>query len=235
MLRVLLLIVFLTACSGTTHRAPLHRSPLMRTDWTPLITGRSLPASDSGHAGSGDQVEADKTKQADLRRRVISRARDILGKGSHNSSYGTADLSAILDKVLPGLDWDDSQGLESLMELARDAGAYHRDGQPSPGDIILFDNQRDTNGNGRADDRLTGCGVLMDIMGDRLTIMGRTGHGPREIVAWPGGPARDRLDGEKINSFLRIPHRSDPPDTEYLACRLFSGYIDIEQLAQKAR
>jgi hypothetical protein len=72
--------------------------------------------------------------------------------------------------------------------------------------------------------------VVVETDGPRFKAVTRTGHAPREIAVWPDGPSVEVLDGEKVNSYLRIPSRADPEDAEYLAGDLYAGYVDVEAL-----
>ncbi len=161
---------------------------------------------------------------------MIAGALAQLQKNSEASGYGTGDVSALLDSMSINVGWRSTEGLKQLVSLAKKKQAYHTGPRPSPGDIVLFHNQRDANGNGVTDDWLTGCGVVVAKNSPGFEVVTRTGHRPRRIAVWPNGPHQRIVDGEKVNSFLRIPRRSDPADTVYLANQLYAGYIDIERL-----
>ncbi len=166
-----------------------------------------------------------------LRNRMVKEAEAIVARGAVKDDFGARDLEAILHRVDVSVTWTAGQGLDRLVATAKKKRAYHTRGAPREGDIVLFDNQWDANINGRLDDRLTGCGVVTWTDGEKFQAIVRTGNAPRRVTAWPGGPARRIVDGEKVNDFLRVPSRSDPVDTPYLAGQLYVGYIDIDQLA----
>jgi hypothetical protein len=162
---------------------------------------------------------------------MVKEAEALMARGTVKDDFGARDLEAILHRIDVRINWKARQGLRALVSTAKNKRAYHSRGAPNAGDIVLFDNQWDANINGRLDDRLTGCGVVTWTDGEKFQAIVRTGNAPRRVTAWPDGPARRIVDGEKVNDFLRVPSRSDPVDTPYLAGQLYVGYIDIEQLA----
>ncbi len=226
MMRLFIIVLLLTACSTISPlRSPLYHSSLASSDWKPLTprqTPNAAPRADNRPAPS---------KPNDIRARMVAEAEALPTGGKDRGDYGADDLEMMLAKVNSQVKWHSNQGLDALVSLARTKGAHHLENDPIPGDIVLFHNQWDANMNGEADDWLTGCGVVVKRHGPRFEAVVRTGHAPRQVTVWPDGPARRMVDGEKTNSFLRVPSRSDSSDTAYLAGQLFAGYIDIEELA----
>jgi hypothetical protein len=231
----LLSLLLCGACGNKQTPGPVYHSPLLRSAWEPVFP-RPTPPADRGEEVGEKEREAspDATPETDPRAESIAGARDLLGRSEERSGYGASDLERILARAVPSLRWRASHGLPALVETAERADAYSTDGRPRPGDIVLFHNQVDANGNGEIDDWLTGCGVVLDRDGPRFHAVVRTAHAPREIVVWPDGPAVRLLDGELVNSYLRVPHRSDPDDAQYLAGVLYAGHIDIDALADAA-
>jgi hypothetical protein len=162
---------------------------------------------------------------------MVKEAETVLASGTVKDDFGAEDLAGILDRVDVRIKWQARQGLTELVALAKKKRAYRTRGAPEAGDIVLFDNQWDANVNGKLDDRYTGCGVVTWTDGAKFQAIVRTGNAPRRVTAWPDGPARRIVDGEKINDFMRVPSRSDPVDTPYLAGQLYVGYIAVDQLA----
>lgn len=230
----LILALALVACGNEKLRGPAYHSPLLRSDWDPLVPRPARLQDNDGSSSTNGGGEQPAGPDADPRAAMIAGARDLLGQTEERSGYGAPDLERILGRAIPSLDWRASQGLAALVETAERAGAYSTDGDPRPGDIALFHNQVDANGNGQVDDWLSGCGVVVERDGPLFVAVVRTGHAPREIAAWPDGPAVRILDGQVVNSFLRVPHRSDPEDTPYLAGTLYAGHIDVDELAAAA-
>jgi hypothetical protein len=236
-MRIALLAFFLTlaACGNQALHGPIYHSPLLRSEWDPLVPRPTPPreAEDSS-ADDGSTPAAGQESETDPREAMIGRARALMGNPAQRPGYGAADVSRMLGEVIPGLGWEAGHGLQALVDRAGRAGAFDTDGDPEPGDIVLFHNQVDANGNGEADDWLSGCGVVVERHGPRFTAVVRTGHAPREVVGWPDGPNARIADGRLVNSFLRVPHRSDPAGTQYLTGALYAGHIDIDNLAASA-
>lgn len=98
---------------------------------------------------------------------------------------------------------------------------------PRAGDLVLFHDTRDANGNRKIDDRFTDCGVVTDVQGFRVRFVylhprsGRVTVGALNLRQ----PNRRRLSGATIqNTFLRVRRRVDPPRTRYLAGQLLAGF-----------
>jgi hypothetical protein len=218
MFRLLLMFILATGCSSLSfeHR-PFYHGSLVSSKWEPLAP-RGITS--NGTTSSGENI----------RSAMVSQAAGLLVKGNYTGDFGARDLDTILATVGSDLDWNFEQGLGALVSRARNSNAYHSSGRPKPGDIALFHNQWDANGNGENDDWLTGCGIILETKGPQFDAVARTARAPRRVTVRPDGPARRILDGQKINDFLRVPTRSDSRDTSYLAGQLFAGYIDIERL-----
>ncbi|MCP4674980.1 MAG: hypothetical protein GY854_05645 [Deltaproteobacteria bacterium] len=231
MRRQYLLVVLLTACSttGSSHD-PLFHSPLASSRWRPLAP-RPSPSGDGNEQASDDHPE----KPRNIRELMVAEAEALLSDGDARDDFGAQDLEAILDKVDARADWRADQGLDALVALARKKDAFENGTRPTPGDIVLFHNEFDANLNGEADDWLTGSGVVVDRSGAQFTAVTRTGHAPKRVIVSADGPAVRMVDGEIVNSYLRVPSRADPADAAYLAGQLYAGYIDIEKLAAGAK
>jgi len=234
MWRSLLVLAIAAGCGGPPFDHPMASSPLLAAEW-PVPFGAGPVSGKDGADGAGAAEVDGGVGGADVggvRGRMVAAARLWLRDAAERPElgYGARDLDEILARAVPEVSWDAEGGLHDLVALARKLDAYRGDGRPRPGDIALFHNQYDANANGEADDWLTGAAVVVEADGPRFTAVTRTGRAPREIVAWPDGPSVEKLDGEKINSYLRIPDRADPKDAEYLAGDLFAGHVDIEAL-----
>ena len=165
-----------------------------------------------------------------VRNRLILEALRLLRKTSTRSDFGEQDLQNMLNQAIPTFNWTATQGLDDLVAKAKRRNAFETDGRPEPGDIVLFHNQWDENGNGQIDDWLTGCGVVVERRGPRFDAVVRTGNAPRRVTLWPDGPAVRVRNGKIVNDYMRVPSRSDPPDTVYLAGQLYAGHIDVDKL-----
>ena len=161
--------------------------------------------------------------------RLIAIAEDLLADSEERPEYGGADLYRMLDELGAAGAWRSGQGVRRLVEIAKRRHAYRAEGNPKPGDIVLFHNQWDANSNGEMDDWLTGAGVVVKSTGGRFEVVTRTGHAPRRIRVCPDTPSQHSVGGEVVNSFARVPRKSDPKDAVYLAGQLYAGFIDIEE------
>jgi len=229
---LLILAVAALGCGGPAFDHALPSSPLLAASWDARFEAKAKPENDAKKSESGEE-EAKRTEPEDgVRAKMIAEAKRLLEDQVERPErgLGAVDLDEILARVSPGISWDASDGLERLTALARESGAFGSDVDVTPGDIVFFHNQLDVDADGSLDDWFTGCAIVIGTDGARFVAVTRTGHAPREIVVWPDGPAVEKLDGEKVNSYVRLPRRSDPDDADYLAGRLFAGYIDIERL-----
>jgi hypothetical protein len=236
------LVILATAaagCGGPAFEHALPSSPLVAAQWDARF--EKTPTA----AKSGEEEKDKKEKKGEegaaggggVRAEMIAEAKRLLADTAERPEYGygARDLDEILARVSPAVAWDAESGLEKLVASAREKGAFHGDASPKPGDVAFFHNQVDADADGAPDDWFTGCAIVIDTDGPRFRAVARTGRAPREIVVWPDGPAVATLDGDKVNSYLRVPRRSDPADAEYLAGRLFAGYVDIEAFDAAAK
>lgn len=208
-----------TACATLSYdHDPIMHTPLADTRW----------AEPTG--ATKDEPDGTMTLVSGIRQQMVSAALEIESTGAEKDDYGVSDLSEILKKTDTPPQWTAADGLFALTDLAKKKRAYLTDGEPELGDIILFHNQLDINANGENDDWLTGAGVVVDARGGRCEAVTRTGHAPRRVSAWPERPSLRTHNGSIVNSFVRIPQRTDPPDTSYLAGQLYAGHIDSEML-----
>ena len=168
--------------------------------------------------------------QSSLRREAVRFANALIQRADTSAGYAAEDVANMLKFIGIHLTWSPESDVVALTRAARRQHAYKPDGLPLPGDIVLFHNQWDRNGNQKGDDWLTGCGVVVVRSADRFEAVIRTGHRPRRVVVSPGMPSVHRKDGVIINSFVRLPTRTDRADTEYLAGQLFAGFIDLDKL-----
>ncbi len=164
----------------------------------------------------------------DVRARLIALAEDFIEDAAERPEFGGADLYRMLNALGVAGAWRSGQGVRRLVEIAKRRDAYRADGEPRPGDVVLFHNQWDANENGEVDDWLTGAGVVVKTMGGQFEAVTRTGHAPRRVRVYPDNPSKRVIDGEVVNSFVRVPEKSDPKDAAYLAGQLYAGFIDIE-------
>ena len=218
-------LLVLTACEAVRPSdRPRFHTPLARTDWETGVPRKTPGAKNSGH-GQGGVAGAD-----DLGERMVTEARMWMERDVPNRGFGGQDLARIFERVGIAIGWTGEQGMSGLVNLAKKKDAYFADGDPFVGDVVLFHNQTDVNSNGQNDDWFTGCGIVVQRDGSAITAVTRTGHSPRQVTIRPEAPSQRIVDGEIVNSFVRVPLRADPSDTLYLAGQLYAGYIRIEKL-----
>jgi hypothetical protein len=227
LLSALLVSVLALGCKSLSAKhSPVHHSPLA---WSPWKTA-GWPPNDKDSKSKGPSAP---TARDDIREQMAARATALLEKGEERPGFGAEDVDKALAASKVDLSWRAGDGLKALVDLARKRSAYHTDGAPERGDIVLFHNQRDLNANNENDDWLTGAGIVVDRSGRTFDAVIRTGHAPRRITACPSKPSYRTENGEVINSFVRIPTKADPRDTAYLAGQLYAGHVDIEVLCRR--
>ena len=225
MARYLFLIVLMISWSCGQAETGFHHTPFARTNWKPLA-----PTHPHGNK-SESRDDSKNIEETNIREKMVAAAEALLEHGEESAGYGAKDLEKIFTEVGLNIGWRAVDQLDALVSFAKKKSAYQTGDDPKAGDIVLFHNQVDANGNGLVDDWLTGCGVVVDLARPQFDAVVRTGHAPRKVTVWPDGPSRNTVSGETTNSYLRVPNRSDPKDTMYLAGQLYAGYIDIERLA----
>ncbi len=229
-----LLGVLLIGChSGKKPtRTPIFHNPLVSSKWSSAVPQRSAPSTsnDAKKKKRPSTPAADQPATENLRERAIARATSLLSDAAKRADYGVGDVAQVLNELVSQDKWRAADGLRRLVTLAKRLDAFHTGDRPTPGDIVLFHNQLDANGNGQLDDWLSGCGIVISRQRDRFEAVARTGNAPRRVSIWPDEPNRQSRNGEPGNSYLRIPHRSDRTEVRYLAGALYAGYIDLERL-----
>ena len=237
------LTVFLTILAlGGMHCSRLskrryptrHHSPLANSDWQPLVPRRGTVSGDQGSRTGPTSDNPSDENRIELRRLMVAEAKRLVQENIRESGFCAPDLENIFGRLELNIEWRARSGLADLVEIGRGKGAYLNAGDPFPGDIVLFHNQWDANENGEVDDEFTGCGIAVSSSDGRLEVIVRTGHRARTVFVWPDRHQERTVGGEVVNSFLRIPNRTDPPEVRYLAGQLYAGYLDIELLLQNS-
>jgi len=224
MTRFFPLLIILTGCTNPAW-APLHHGPLFRTAFQPAFGGPVAGTTETPGSSTRPTV-------TDLRRRIVSEAEILAHQTTSVPQYGTEDVQRIAEGVVGDTLWKPGTALETVVDAAKSCGAYQTGRAPRNGDIVLFHNQSDLNGNGTSDDWFTGCGIVTDSDGSHIEVTSRTGNAPRRIELWLDGPSVYTHKGKVVNGFARVPTRNDPQDAEYLSKQLYAGFIDVEIFAQ---
>jgi hypothetical protein len=96
--------------------------------------------------------------------------------------------------------------------------------RPLPGDLAFFDNTWDRNKNGKVDDPLTHVAIVTAVDDDgTITLAHYGGHGLTHFKMNLAQVHVGKLHGKRLNDFLRVQRRRDPPGTLYLSGELFAG------------
>lgn len=228
---ILLAFSSLQCAKLQTKRYPIsHHSALNQGSWQPLVPDNV--AVEPLAQGGPDDSPAE--TRIELRPRMVALARQLLEAARPQKGFGAKDLELMFESLNLDVGWSARLGLAELVEIGRKKGAYLTEGEPFPGDIILFHNQWDANENGEIDDWYTGCGIVMERGDTGFDAVVRTGNAPRSVAVWPERPFERVVNGEVVNSFLRVPSRNDPPGASYLAGQLYAGYLDVELLIQNS-
>ena len=98
------------------------------------------------------------------------------------------------------------------------------------GDIIVFDNTFDRNGNGRFDDKDTHAGIVVGVESDgTVALYNRVASGHR--IYWMNLRHKTRIKlgpaGRRINNVLRRVKKSKRNETPRLTGQLFASYIKV--------
>ncbi len=228
---ILLLFGALSCAGGSPRNFPLYRSPLLAGSWA--ARPPRLPENGSQqNASDNDTKEPTNSAVDSIRKRLVAGAEELLKKRDSAIGFGWQDLASILKQMGRSDIINGERSLPAFAESAKSVGAYSSDDDPSPGDIVLFHNQRDVNGNGGNDDWYTGAGVVISRTRGSFSAVTRTGNKPRIVVTTPKYPSGRKSGSKQTNCFVRTPQRFDPSDTYYLSGRLYAGYIDVEKLSE---
>ncbi|MCU0663556.1 MAG: hypothetical protein MUC50_14670 [Myxococcota bacterium] len=226
-------LLALAGCSGASTslekpRTPYYHSSLTSPNVRPLLPRFATePGALERKVASAlkDKGRADEPNgQAMQKSAPIGRepGSECLGDGGHEAEQ-------VLKKAASPVTWSAADGLGKLVHLAQSRRAYRVDGSPKVGDIVLFHNTHDANGDGQNNDLLSSAGIILAggaKFEAEVCAQGRL----RRVLAWPDGLAVREYRGKLVNSFLRVPTHADPAGTAYLAGSLYAGHIDIDRL-----
>ncbi len=161
-------------------------------------------------------------------------ARDV-ARGAHLLQRGALggfrdDCSGYVSAVFTWAGVAMDGRVASIWDLAVANEALHWD-RPKVGDLVFFDDTHDRDHDGRWDDELTHIGVIVSVDTDGIatfahagTSRGRT-YGKIDVErAWMNRDA----DGNVVNSYVREPDWSDPPEAVYLAGELWVAFARVD-------
>ncbi len=119
----------------------------------------------------------------------------------------------------------------SIYDLAVVHDQLHWREVPLVGDLIVWDNTTDRNGNGEWDDPSTHIGVVIDVEDDGTAIFAHSGTSRGRVIGRMNltrPDDRKDADGTVVNSVLRSYSRGDPQTAGYTAAELFSAFITVD-------
>ncbi|NLN63408.1 MAG: hypothetical protein GX146_11085 [Myxococcales bacterium] len=212
--------------AGCQHPAwaPMQQGALFRGQMTP-----AFGPSAHWRGGDADAPSASARPSSTVREKMVAAAQQWSAQTGAVADFGESDVRRIAHESANRAFWQAGAPVSQWVEGARQCHAYETKRLPSPGDVVLFHNQYDQNVNSHSDDWYTGCAIVTSVRGAHIEAVTRTGNEPRRIHLWLDGPAVHTHKGRVVNSFVRTPRRSDPADAEYLAARLYAGFIDIDR------
>ena len=141
-----------------------------------------------------------------------------------------ADCSGFVSAVFSEVGVDMDHTVETVWSQAVDHGAVHYDQTPRVGDLVFFDDTHDRNGDGWWNDSLTHVGVVLDVEPDGTILFAHDGTSAGRSVGRMNlrEPWVHEVEGERLNSYLRIPAPWDPPTARYLAGELFTAFATVD-------
>ena len=125
--------------------------------------------------------------------------------------YAGIDLQAAFPRYA-------GNGVTRLYRYMADLDALYRPDIPAPGDIVFWDNSYDKNQNGRVDDDLTHCGMVVSTGVDGEVVYIHHNY-VKGIVTERMNPA-DPGDPDK-NSGMRMKSLGPTPEGEWSAGHLY--------------
>jgi cell wall-associated NlpC family hydrolase len=205
-------------------------------DTTTRETEQDLPDSDDDSATASDAADA--APSAELRARLVARARHLLGQRGPFRVGGerfTPDCSGFVAAVYAaeGLDLrgamqraapNERGGAKAAWAAARAEGtSFGPDERPEPGDLVYWHDTYDRNRNRKADDPFTHVGIVERVEDGTVHFIHRGHRGVARGVMTLGHPHEATgADGRRLNSQLRS--RSHPVKHGGLAAELLAGY-----------
>jgi hypothetical protein len=126
-------------------------------------------------------------------------------------------------------------GVKIIYKALEKSKKIYRKKMPKVADIIFFDNTYDRNGNSAIDDELTHVGIVLSVdeNGTITFIHSSVSGGVTRDYVNLYHPDKETLNGDTINSHLRVQKDADPLDTKYLAGELFHAFGTVFDIPQE--
>ena len=131
-------------------------------------------------------------------------------------------------------------GVNRLYMTLRDQGVLHRDTYPRPGDVVVWDNTWDANGDGdRTDDPRTHAGVVIRVDDDGTIhyihedlssgVVAEVMNLIEPTVAWDE-------NGKRLNSGMAVATTAGGPKPEHwLSGEMFDAFGDVLSIAERLK
>lgn len=166
----------------------------------------AVPSQESGNPSSLEKNATTDTSKA-LQKEIVRNAQNFLGasKIEVNGISFRYDCSGFVTAVYSQSGMSLSGSTQTLEELSRKVGTFHRDIPPRLGDLVFFDNTYDRNKNGKVDDALTHIAIVEDILANgTIQMIHLGGQGITRLWMNLQHPTEYQdASGNILNSFLR--------------------------------
>jgi hypothetical protein len=136
-------------------------------------------------------------------------------------AYWKPGLNLLPEQVMPG-----ESGVAAIYRKAQALGALRE--QPSPGDLVFFQETYDRNRDGQRNDGLTHIGVVERVSEDgQVTFVHRAGGGVKRSRLHLSQPdVRRDGKGRVLNDWLRRADRKGPAQ---LTGELLAGFATVDE------
>ena len=249
--------ILLVACASAPTPIPASASardpapaPALAPPATPAKASSTSVASASAPYRS---LDAARKPPSGRELEVVASAKDLLGqkpdasvvvKGKQFTLDCIGTVSAIFYRVdidvAKYFDKYSGNGVNRLYMTLKDNGVLHRDTYPRPGDVVIWDNTWDANGNGdRTDDPRTHAGVIIAVDDDGTIhyvhenlysgVVIEVMNLLKPAAAWDEA-------GKRLNSGMAIATVSGGPKPErWLSGDVFDAFGDVLRIADRLK
>jgi hypothetical protein len=251
--------ILLVACASAPAPASA-RAPTLATPATPAATAATAAVAAPARAnpplaaaGLYRSMEAAREPPSGRELEVIASAKALLGQKPNSSvivkgKQFTLDCIGTVSAIFYRVDIDvtkdfdkySGNGVNRLYMTLKDNGVLHRDTYPRPGDVVIWDNTWDANGDGdRTDDPRTHAGVVLSVDDDGTINYVHenlySGVVIEEMNLLKPGAAWDD-SGKRLNSGMAIATVSGGAKPErWLSGDVFDSFGDVLRIAGRLK
>ncbi len=135
--------------------------------------------------------------------------------------------NGLIEDVLRDAGYPMRGRVTTLYDDMQAEGWLHQEPVPFPGDIVFFDLTYDSNGNGRADDKLTHIAIVIDVDPDgTVHMVHRASSGIKPLTMNLHSPGQHLQGDRLINSYLAAPSYGEPG--RQLAGELWRAFATVD-------